>query len=158
MPLKCFQKPNRKEPRTWKAKNVGQVYCLALRGGVTRAELEAEIRKCVEPHRDPRSSEALEALLAAARALEENNVMLDADAAFLERFQALSLSMAVALRLIARFFRPAAVLTVGLPALQKLATERIQQIVVRRAANDEAVRIARRAAANEANFLRTGTR
>lgn len=157
MPLKCFEKPNRTQRRKWTAKHVGQVYCIALRGGVPRVDLEAEIRKCVEPDKKPGSSEALEALAAAAQALEANNDMLNADAAFLERFNIFASALAVAFRLIARFARPAAVATVALPALQKLATERLGLLTERVAANDATLRVIRRAAANEANRLRTGS-
>lgn len=157
MPIKCHRVENRSHPRVWTAKKVGQVFCIALRGGVPRADLEAEIRKCTEPDRKPGSSEAVEALIAAAQALEQNNEMINADAAFLERFNIFASSLGVAWRLIARFFRPAAALAVTTVALEKLATARIEQLTVRKAANDVVIRIVRRAAANASNFLRTGT-
>lgn len=157
MPLKCFEKPNRKITRFWTAEKVGQVACIALKQGhATRAQIETEIAKCASPDRK-RSSEALEALQQAEVALEANNEVLDADARSLNQFLALPLFGAIVLRLITRIPVAGPVLAVGLPLLREVATARIRQITVQKAANDRAIDIVRRAAANEARFLRTGT-
>lgn len=156
MPLKCFLKPNRTKPRRWSAKTVGQVYCVALRDGVPRVDLEREIRKCVEPD-SKRDSEAAEALAVAEQALLQNNQLLDADADSLQRFMGIPVVNAVVLRLISRIPIVGPVLAGAIPALRTYAAVRLGQTTVQKAANDAALVIVRRAAANERAFLRTGT-
>lgn len=157
MPLKCFFKPQRTKRRVFTAEKIGKIACELMReGSSTLAEIEAEIAKCVRRDRS-RSSDALEALEAAAVALEQNNVVIDADARSLNAFLTLPLVGRLVLALIARIPVAGPILAVGLPAIRELATVRIASITAQKAANDATLLIVRRAAANEARFIRTGT-
>jgi len=157
VPLKCFERPNRTRVRTWTKEHVGQVYCIVRRQGVTKLELEKEFAKCDVPEGEKRSSEALEAMQVGIVAIEESTVILDADAAYLQRFLSLMTFAALLLRIIQKIPRVGPVVSVGLVALRELAAVRLGRITVQKAANDEALIILRRAAANEARFIRTGT-
>lgn len=159
MPQVCFERPNRSSRRVWNAKRVGQVACYAIRDGATLAEIEAEIAKCGRPEERRKSAEAQAALEAAAEALEASNSELTLDSDVLRRFLSTTAPLLPLLRFGARFLtRKMGVVGAGIVAIRQVATARLAQITARTAANDSTIAIVRRAAANEARFLRSGTR
>lgn len=157
MPLKCFQKPNRTRVRFWNAKKVGQVACIALRSGASRVEIEGYIAECVGGERRNDPSEAEQALAVAEQALSQNNVVLDADADSLRRFQDLGILNPLVLRILARVPVVGPALATGIVALSRVAASQLARIAVQKAANDAALTVVRRAAANAARFRQTGT-
>lgn len=158
MPQKCFFKPNRTKPRLWTAKTVGQVACLAIRqGNATREELIDAVLECSEEEKTKRAS-AAEALAVAEQELTNSNSLFDADAVVMQRFLAvLNIFTGLVFRIVARIPRVGPGLAVAIPALRQLASARLKQLTVQKAANDRAIRIVREAAANESRFLRSGT-
>lgn len=157
MPIRCVERPNRNGPRYFTADKAIAIACNAIRHGATRAEIEAGIAQCGIGDRRPKSSDALEALAVAVTALEASNAVFDADAQALQRFLIPSLIAGIAQRLIARIPVIGPALAVTLTITREMATERLKQVAVQKAANDAALAVVRRAAANEAQFLRTGT-
>lgn len=155
MPLKCFEKPNRERRRVWKAKNVAQVYCKALEGGESEAEIQKELQRCRQLRRRNPTSEAAEALAVAEQALEQNQTMINGDIDFLEQaLAALRILAAIGRYLVRIPVAPARVLGGTAVVLTELGGQRLATLTVQKAANDAALAIVRRAAANEAQFLR----
>lgn len=155
MPIRCVERPNRSHARTYKAKDVGRIYCIAIRNGIPKLEIEQEIKKCAEVGDDERRSQAAEALAVAEQAIEANNLVLGTEIEVLQRMLSMLNIVAALGRYIVRIpLAPARVLGASAIALQELAKARLGTIVAQRAANDAALVVVRRAAANEAQFLR----
>lgn len=156
MPQKCFFKPNRATKRIWTAKTVAQVYCRALETGTTEPEIEKELEKC-EKRGSRRERAANEALAEAEAALEGSNAVFDADLDFLRRFNLVTLPLVVLARVLDLIPHPIArLVSIGAFALREVAGVRIGRIEAQKAANDVALRVIRREAANEASFRRVG--
>lgn len=159
MPIKCAYKPNRSKVRFWTAKKAIQVSCDAIqRHGASAAAILSGVQQCAGRGKDQKSDEALKAMEAAALALEQSDALFDADLAFLERFLAFTDLSAIIFRIISRLGRAGKAAVAAVLVLRELATGRVKQLAVQRAANDATLALVRRAAANEAQFLRTGTR
>lgn len=155
MPVVCHVVPNRSKPRTWSARAVGRVYCTALKEGVPEAELKAAIESCDDRNRRRPKAEAAVAMEAAILALEQTDAVFDAEQTALDRM----LKLLNILSLVARFIRViphagAKVAAGGVIVVKELAESRLKTIVAQKAANDAALVLLRRAAANEAQFLR----
>lgn len=101
---------------------------------------------------------AAEALAVAEEALSANNELLNADAVALSRFLVFFNLVALIGRLILRYAGPVGKLVaVGTAVVQDLARGRLEQVAVQKAANDQALAIVRRAAANAERFrIRAG--
>lgn len=136
---------------------MGQVACAAIRHGSTRAEIEREIAKCgIGGRRTP--AETQQALAVAEQALESSNSELTLDSDILRRFVSITAPLVPIVRFGAKFLgRRIGAVAAGLIIVRQIATARLEQVVVQRAANQAALNIIRRAAANEARFLRSGT-
>lgn len=158
MALKCVVHPNRSVKRFWTAKKAIAVACNAItRHGASAPAVLLGIEQCSKVQKEAKSREALAALEAAARALEDTNQLFDADAQFIQRFLFLTNIGAIAFRIIGSLGRAGKATTGAILILRELATVRLKQIVAQRAANDATLTAVRRAAANEAQFLRTGS-
>lgn len=160
MPTFCTERPNRTKPRTLDLERVAKMLCHLTRRGATKAHFDQlYFRECPGAGRD-RTAEEERALQVAQEALESTRRFLDADAAMLERFLGVFSLFALTFRFIARFVgAPGAIVTAGIIAAESAAKARLATIVTQRAANDAALEIVRRAAANEARFaIRAGSR
>lgn len=158
MPQKCYEKPNRTAPRVWTAKHVGQVACYAMKHGATRAQIEEEIAKCGRGEKRQKSSEAQQAMEAAIEALDASDSELNLDADFAKRFLSVTAPLLPIIRFGAKFLsRRIGLVGAGIIVIREVASARLKQIAVRTAANDGVKVLLKRAAANEARFLRSGT-
>lgn len=155
MVVRCVDRPKRSRPRSFNLRTALEAVCIAIENGADPEQMHAGVDRCGGKER--KQSEAAEALVAAEQALSLSNRELDADADSLHRFLNLPLASAIALRLIRLIPVGGQVLAIGIPLLRTFATERLKSIAVQRAANDAALVLVRRAAANEGVFLRTGT-
>lgn len=160
MTLRCVDRPNRSFPRSFTLTKLAKILCSLTRAGQSKAIFEEEyLRVCPDaPRREGKERAA--ALEVALAALEQNQEMLNLDAAALERFLVFFSLVGVVFRAVGRFVgAPGKLITVGVVAAEAAAKDRLKQIAVQAAANDRAMLIVRRAAANEAEFLlRSGLR
>lgn len=90
-------------------------------------------------------------------AISTANELFDADALAFERFLAVTNLSAIVFRIIGGLGRAGKATAAGILVLRELASARIKEIAAQRALNDATFAIVKRAAANEAQFLRTGT-
>jgi hypothetical protein len=157
VPLHCTVRENRSQTRIWTAKKAIQVACSAISHGASKSAIIAGVNQCGPGGKDAKDEEALQALIAAAQELEAANLLIDADIDFYDRF-ATAFVIPNFLRLIlARIPRYGPALVLAASALREVAAARLTTITAQKAANEATIRILRRAAANEARFLRTGT-
>ena len=154
MPLHCTIRPNRTHERHFNARAVARIYCKALSYGVRRVDIEREVVKCSEPEKRP-SSEALEALMAAEQSLVQTDAIFEGEIEMLGRINTFVGLVAALARFLVRIPNPAAKAVGGsVLVIKELAESRLKTIVAQKAANDATLAIVRRAAANEAQFLR----
>jgi len=155
MPLVCRQVPNRTTRRRFDEKKLARLLCTVVRQGGSRALFESEFEQvCVDPESRKKSS-AAEALAVAEQALDASNQLLSADMEFLTRFNLVVGLLATSARLIGRFAGlPGIAVAILTTSLREIAGVRVGQVAAQHAANDAALLIIRRAAANEARFLR----
>lgn len=160
MQTRCVDRPDRSNPRPFTTTKVAKLLCELVRRGTTRAEFEKEYERVCPDAPKRRGTAAEEALAVAAEALEQNNVMIDADAQALQRFLAFFSLIAVAFRYVGRYVgAPGKVISIGVIAAEAAAKERLAVITIQKAANDSALAIVRRAAANAPEFaVRVGAR
>lgn len=160
MTIRCVDRPNRRFPRRFDAPAAARAYCTALRGGATEREIDDLIeQKCPNEHRKRlRGSAANEAALLAAFQQAET-ALAGSNAVFDGQIEVLSLTLRIlgVLALIGRFIRaiphPAARVVGGSAVLlRQVAQQRMTQITAQKAANDAALTILRREAANASQF------
>lgn len=149
MPLKCFNKPNRSEPRPFDALDAAKIMCRVVRAGGSKAQIEAHYKRICVDAPEKRTSEALEAMEAAMQAIEANNVNLN------EAFQIFQivngiLNAIALLGLIIPVARPLRLVAV---AARVTVQTRMTSITSQIASNDATFVILQQAAANEARFL-----
>lgn len=155
MPQKCYFRPIRTKPRRFDEHKLAKLLCSVVRRGGSRAVFEREYEIVCPDAGRKRESAAAEALAAAEQALVETNSLFDADAAVLQRFLIFSGFVGLAMRYIVAYAgAPGKIISAGFSGLVVAARERVEQIAVQRAANDAALAIVRRAAANEERFRR----
>jgi hypothetical protein len=154
MPERCVVRPNRSEPRPFTSTKLAKLLCTWVRQGGSRAAFELEYEKvCPDPVRR-KGSAAAEALAVAEQALMSNQEFYAADLAALTRFLNVFVLVGLLNRLILRFLGvPGKLLSVAVILAERAAVQRVKDIAVQKAANDAAIEIVRRAAANEARFL-----
>lgn len=139
MPLKCFNRPNRKQARTWTAKTAAQAVCKAIEAGYTAAELRLQFSDCVPCGENRKRSQAQVQAMAA----------MQQTVATLDLFAALTEALRIATRgagLLARFIPQARPLLLALVPLERRLGVIGAEIRVTRAANDAALRALRLAA------------
>lgn len=139
MPQKCFNKPNRKDPRRWTAKNAAKAVCYAMKAGATASEVRLELRECIECSEDRRRSQQQQQALQALVASENTFALADAALAGIEL-------VARSLGLLARFVPQTRVVGAALLNAERAVRVVRADIVVRRAANDAVIRVLRQAA------------
>ncbi len=154
MPERCVQRPNRTANRPFNAHKLAKLLCSWVREGNSRAAFEVEYEKVCPDAPRQRGSAAAEALAVAQVALEQTDALFDADLQALQRFLNVFLLVGILNRLVLRFLGvPGKLLSVTVIIAERVAIERVKQLTVQKAANDAALEIVRRAAANEARFL-----
>jgi len=157
VPIRCTRVENRTRPRYWTAKKAGQACCYALKHGATREQIELEIAKC--GGKEPRRGDQAEAAYAVAEAaLLASNEVFNADALYLQRFLTVTQGLVAVARIIRLIPNPVArAAALGVIAIRELASSRLKNIAGQKAANDAAINVIRRAAANAERFRQTGT-
>lgn len=154
MPVICRFRPNRTKDRPFTERSAAKIICKVVRSGGSKALIDRlYLEVCPDVEERPDDAAESEALAVAEQALVQNNEMLTSDTEILQRMlQVLGILAAIG-RFIVQIPIPAAKAVGGLSvALNVAARARLDQIAVQRAANDAALAIVRRAAANAASF------
>jgi hypothetical protein len=139
VPVKCFNKPNRRFPRTFKARDVGRIACAAVEDGVSPSEIRLEMQPCVPCAEDERDKRVLQQALAA---LQESQQIISL---LVVAVSAVAATLA-GVQLVGRFVPAARVaLLVLRPAITRIEGF-IGTVIARQAANDSVIAILRRAA------------
>lgn len=137
--LKCYRRPNRKEPRTFNAQAAARAVCAAVKAGVSPSEIRAQMARCV-PCAEGRRSQAQQQVAVNALNASQTTLLI-ADGA-LNAFQLVARWVGR----VARFVPQARVAGLALGAVEgRLGLVRTE-IAATRAANDVALTILRRAA------------
>jgi hypothetical protein len=160
MPERCVQRPNRAEARPFTSTKLAKLLCRWVREGNSRAAFELEFEKVCPDEGQRRGNAAAEALAVAQVALEQTDSLFDADLLALTRFLNVFILVGILNRLVLRFLgAPGKLLSVAVILAERAAVQRVKDVTVQKAANDAALEIVRRVAANEARFLqRVGSR
>lgn len=150
MPVVCRFKPVRSGPRRFTEVDAARIMCKVVRGGGSRARIEAEFRRrCVDaPQR--RSSEAQQALELSAQVIQENTVELDATFRYFQVVNGLLAALAL-IGLVLPILRP---VRIAAQLARVATTARLTSNRAQAAANERTFGIVQRAAENEARFLR----
>lgn len=139
MPLKCFNKPLRRFPRTFTARAVGRIACRAVQQGVPPADIRTELGDCVPCSEDDQSKRLLQQAIAALQASQQQLELV------VVAIGAIVAALA-AVQLVGRFVPQARLaLLVLRPAITRVEGF-LGSIIARRAANDAVIAILRRAA------------
>lgn len=137
--LKCYYKPFRTFPRTFKARDVGRIACKAVAQGVPPADIRQELAECVPCAEDQQSKRLLQQALAAMQA---SNVQLELLVVAIGAVVAALASV----QLVGRFVPQARLaLLVLRPAVTRIEGF-LGSIIARKAANDAVIAVLRRAA------------
>lgn len=139
MPLKCFIKPNRREPRRWTAEAAARAVCAAVNAGESQSEIRLLMRPCVECE-EPRRKKKEQAV--AQQALEQSQQVFAVADAAVAAFEIISRIVGRVARFVPQA-RPAGLLLLAIE--RQLGVVR-NEIRVQRAANDAVIALLRRAA------------
>lgn len=170
MPLKCTFRPNRSAPRRYRLRDVIRLACKGIdRGDWTRAELDAGIDECDDDpvRRSQREAElqraravgleqlnALGAIeLAATQLGNSNGELLSQREVLFDMLRILGILIAIG-RAASIVARPVRLAVAGASALQTAVRARLERVSVQVAANQQAIQILRREAANNPLFRR----
>lgn len=139
MPLICRVRPNRRFPRTFKARDVGRIACAAVENGVSPQEIRIELRDCVPCAEDEDSRRILNEALAA---LQQSQSIIGVVVTLVSAIAA----ALVGVQLVGRFVPQARLaLLVLRPAITRVEGF-LGTIIARQAANDAVIAVLRRAA------------